>query len=167
LLALVSACDLHPQGPPCRVEDPQPGYRSNAGCVVLVNGHVLLLTHRDDGKLGVPGGAREGNESAQCTAHRETWEETGLDLRVGRMLGRMRYGYTLYRCHADQSMDSAREPELPWFARPEMTDISWMRPNEIPLERWRYIEQERAFRDLLNKALQDSTHPRDPEATRD
>lgn len=153
VLALVGGCDLHPDAPPCRVENPQPDYRANAGCVVLAGNRVLVLTHRQDGKLGIPGGASEPGESAQCTAHRETFEETGLDVRVGRRLGRMRYGFTLYLCHTDQPMDPAEKPELPWYARPEMTDARWMRPDSIPMERWRYAEQSRAFLKLMNRAL--------------
>ena len=155
-LALAGGCDLHPPSPPCRVADPQPDYHANAGCVILADNHVLVLTHRrhrKGGKLGIPGGAQEGDESAQCTAHRETWEETGLDVRVGEMLGRMRYGFTLYRCHTDETMDPEEKPGLPWYARAEMADASWMRPAEIPLERWRYAEQSQAFLKLIGRAL--------------
>ncbi len=52
------------------------------GCVVLHNGHILMLKHK---KLGVwlyPGGHLEQNETPIDTALRETFEETGLKVRI-------------------------------------------------------------------------------------
>ena len=67
-----------------RVAGQEDDRRANAGCLILHEDKVLLITHRWGGKLGVPGGTREADELAQCTAHRETLEETGLAVTVGR-----------------------------------------------------------------------------------
>ncbi|WP_366492917.1 NUDIX hydrolase [Alcanivorax sp.] len=53
---------------------------ANAGCLIIQNDKVLLLSHRWGDKLGVPGGTLEDGELAQCTAWRETREETGTKL---------------------------------------------------------------------------------------
>jgi 8-oxo-dGTP diphosphatase len=55
-----------------------------AGLLVLAGGRVLLA-HRavwshHGGTWGIPGGARDGAESARTAALREATEETGLDI---------------------------------------------------------------------------------------
>ena len=65
-----------------RVPGQEDDRRANAGCLIIQDDKVLLLTHRWGGKLGVPGGTREDGELAQCTAWRETREETGVAVTV-------------------------------------------------------------------------------------
>lgn len=152
ILIAVSACDPRPAAPACRAQAPTPEREANAGCVILDQDHLLVLRHRFGGELGIPGGASQKGESAQCTAHRETWEETGLDVRVGRELGRLRYGYTLYRCHPEGDLDRSTEPVLPWFARLETTGVEWMPLEALPRDQWRYREQVDAFLELVERA---------------
>ncbi len=154
ILILVSACDPRPDAPQCRTRAPAPETerQANAGCVILDQDHLLVLRHRFGGELGIPGGARHKGESAQCTAHRETWEETGLDVRVGRELGRLRYGYTLYRCYPDESLDHSTKPVLPWHARLETTGVEWMPLEALPRDQWRYREQVDAFLERVKRA---------------
>jgi 8-oxo-dGTP pyrophosphatase MutT (NUDIX family) len=60
------------------------------GVCALPDGHVLLChNHRGDWEL--PGGRPEPDESAQECLIREMWEETGLAVRVGRLLGTLEY----------------------------------------------------------------------------
>lgn len=47
---------------------------------------VLLLQRSDDGKWAVPGGAMEAGESLSEACVREVFEETGLKVRVNRLL---------------------------------------------------------------------------------
>ncbi len=95
VMLLIPCCLTGCAGAPtCRVaaglED---GRRGDSGCVIIDDASLLVIRHRLGGKLGLPGGAAAAGESAQCTAHRETWEETGLDVRVGRFLGRLDTGF--------------------------------------------------------------------------
>lgn len=134
---------------------PAPEHEANAGCVILNDDHLLVLRHRFGGELGIPAGASDRGESAQCTAHRETWEETGLDVRVGRELGRLRYGFTVYRCHPEELLDPSAEPVLPWHVRLEITGAEWMPLEALPRDQWRYREQVDAFLELVQQARED------------
>ena len=57
------------------------------GCVFNEKGEVLLQRRADSNKWGFPGGAIEIGETPQMTAVRELKEETGLDVKVGRLIG--------------------------------------------------------------------------------
>lgn len=50
--------------------------------------HKILLTRRaDNGRWCLPGGQMETGESAAENCQREVWEETGLHVRVTRLIG--------------------------------------------------------------------------------
>jgi 8-oxo-dGTP diphosphatase len=60
------------------------------GVYTLPDGRVLLCrNHRGDWEL--PGGRPEPHESGDECLVREMWEETGLAVRVGRLLGTVEY----------------------------------------------------------------------------
>ena len=48
---------------------------------------VLLTQRADNGRWCLPGGAMEAGESAAEACAREVWEETGLEVRVKRLIG--------------------------------------------------------------------------------
>ena len=48
---------------------------------------VLLTRRSDNGRWCLPGGQMEVGESAAETCQREVWEETGLHVRIGRLIG--------------------------------------------------------------------------------
>jgi 8-oxo-dGTP pyrophosphatase MutT (NUDIX family) len=48
---------------------------------------VLLTQRTDNGRWCLPGGAMEAGESAAEACEREVWEETGLKVRVTRLVG--------------------------------------------------------------------------------
>lgn len=56
-------------------------------CIVNENNEVLLQKRGDCNKWGLPGGALELGESAEEALIREVKEETGLDVRVEKLLG--------------------------------------------------------------------------------
>ena len=57
------------------------------GCIFNHKGEVLLHRRGDTDKWGFPGGAIELGETPQMAAIREAKEETGLDVKVGRIIG--------------------------------------------------------------------------------
>lgn len=64
-----------------------------AGAIITdEQGRVLLQQRGDRGTWGLPGGALELGESAEEAAIREVREETGLEVRVERLVG----AYTKY-----------------------------------------------------------------------
>ncbi len=137
MLALLLLAGCRP-APDCRVREGRSEQRqASAGCVILRNDHMLVLEHRFSGKLGLPGGGRKGGESAQCTAHRETYEETGLDVRVGRRLGLLHKGFTVYHCRADAGADAA-PPSSAWL---EVRDLQWHKPDSLKREQWRHADE--------------------------
>lgn len=59
-------------------------------CVVPRNGKVLMIRRATDlgyGLWGLPGGFVDRGEQLESAAAREVWEETGLKVEVGRLLG--------------------------------------------------------------------------------
>lgn len=153
-LSLV-ACHDAPPSPPCRTSEPVVSDHANAGCVIFQNDQLLVLKHRFGGKMGIPGGTALDDEPAQCTAHRETWEETGLDVTVGERLGTMRYGFALFHCYPDKPLVTDEPLSLPWHAWLEITDAVWLAPEEIPRDQWRYEDQVELFLELATRGRGD------------
>ena len=92
---------MTPDPPPCAIEPEQlDDLQADAGCLIIRDEMVLLIRGRRSDKLSLPGGASRSPELAQCTAHRETWEETGIDVRVGGFIGRTNTDFYLYDCSA-------------------------------------------------------------------
>lgn len=97
----------------------------------------VLLQHRAPwshlgGTWGVPGGARDSHEDVVTTALRETWEETGLDLSAGRLLGVYRdihpdWSYTTVLVAVSESAAptaNAESVELRWLPAADVTQMS-------------------------------------------
>lgn len=60
------------------------------GCSAAIldeNGRVLLTRRTDNGQWCLPGGRMESGESAAEACEREVFEETGLNVRVKRLVG--------------------------------------------------------------------------------
>ncbi len=117
VLTLFSCSPSIPSTPYCRVSDVLQGELSNsnnsqfndffaAACLIKTQNDVLLIRHRLSGKLDFPGGGRKDNESAACTAHRETWEEIGLNVEIQQFLGTTSNGLLLFGCHTQAGVAS-------------------------------------------------------------
>jgi 8-oxo-dGTP diphosphatase len=64
-------------------------YRISAGAIIEDHGRVLLVRHVVPGRYDfwvAPGGGVKDEESYEEAATREVWEETGLNVKVGRLL---------------------------------------------------------------------------------
>ena len=141
-LSLLSGCVATEGAPPC----PFSGEADNApsaGCLVLVHGKILVVESTYGG-VTPPGGKATKGESAQCAAHRETWEETGLDLMPGELVHVFDTGFHLYYCHihADSGMvelGPAREVKG-WY---------WLSIDDFDKVEWRYVGEGQILRHLL------------------
>ena len=134
-----------------RVPGQEDDRRANAGCLILHDDKVLLITHRWGGKLGVPGGTREADELAQCTAHRETSEETGLAVKVGRRLVVMKNGFHLYRCYPERA--SSESLPVPTSALTEVKALDWYLLDSLARDRWRFAYQFELFLEVAGNAI--------------
>ncbi|MFC1465356.1 MAG: NUDIX domain-containing protein [Candidatus Brachytrichaceae bacterium NZ_4S206] len=62
--------------------------QSSASAFILnEQGHVLLQLRQDNHHWALPGGRQDVGESITQTCVREVWEETGLRVRVKRLIG--------------------------------------------------------------------------------
>ena len=136
----LSGCSQHP---PCSVTKGDMGVPS-AGCLVVTNGELLLVKIMG-GTYGPPGGAVMSNESAQCAAERETWEETGVHVTAGELAAEFDNGFRLYWCEAA----SGREIEI---SRPlEIQHADWYAPELFQHLKWRYANQADIIRALMTE----------------
>lgn len=134
-----------PQATPrCAIEDSQADGRiGNAGCLVRNGSRMLVVRHRRSGRLVSPGGFSEAGEPAQCTAQRETWEETGLEVKVGPLLKRFDNGFLLYACRVSTEPAGTAIPQtlsVPVQAAGEVTRVLWIDPAGLRTEDWRFPE---------------------------
>lgn len=124
-----------------------------AGCFIRAAGKVLLVRNRWNGKLGFPGGFSEFKEAAQCTAHRETWEETGLQVEVGMLAMRFENGFALYHCQLLLNQDVDGSIPVPMSGVAEISQILWADPHRVSFYKWRFPQQLPEFLRLFDQEL--------------
>ncbi|WP_139137305.1 NUDIX hydrolase, partial [Vibrio tasmaniensis] len=64
-----------------------PDHIAGALCVVRADNQIVLVDELITGQLSLPGGTVVSGESPSVAAQRETWEEAGLSVTVGDVLG--------------------------------------------------------------------------------
>lgn len=112
----------------------------NAGCLVVQSGAVLLVQQQRGGTWGIPGGTAEPGERAACTAARETYEETGLEVRVLAPLRVLDNGFHIYHCEVDAGAelmprDSIEIRAAAWMGTTQRQHLPWRFPDQrIPTE---------------------------------
>ena len=137
---LLSACSRQPT---CSVASGDMGVPS-AGCLAVDNGELLLVKIMG-GTYGPPGGSTKSNESAQCAAERETWEETGVQVSARELAAEFDNGFRLYWCEAAWG----REIEI---SRPiEIQHADWYAPDLFQKLKWRYANQADIIQTLISE----------------
>ncbi|WP_241264236.1 NUDIX domain-containing protein [Bowmanella dokdonensis] len=148
------ACTVEPPAQPmCRVnEQAREATPGNAACLIKIDKWLVTIGHRHSGRLDLPGGLSNGDESAQCTAHRETWEETGFNVEVGEYLGRNAEGFRFYQCQLQGNFGKEfMEFPVPEWASSEVSSIQLTDPYEIQLQDWRFEDELLQIRALFNQ----------------
>ncbi|MEE4184529.1 MAG: NUDIX hydrolase [Gammaproteobacteria bacterium] len=140
-LALLAGCAPAIQPPACPAAAASADERrGNAGCLIVNNGRILVLRHQPTGKIGLPGGTPQTAERAACTAHRETFEETGLTVEIGPFVAQMENGFLVYACQlADTGY--AEKFAVPAHARREVREIFWASLDDQRAHNWRFPTQ--------------------------
>jgi 8-oxo-dGTP pyrophosphatase MutT (NUDIX family) len=128
--------------PPCNFIG-TPDLALSAGCFA-VSDEGLLLVQGLNGKVSPPGGSSEPGESAQCTAFRETWEETGLRLHPRELLRVFDTGFHLYRCERDSHSGAIDPP-----ARLEVRAAFYLPAGRFDSYEWRYTDQKSLLEAML------------------
>jgi 8-oxo-dGTP diphosphatase len=146
LLLLCCACT---EAPPCLVE---PGReddrRGNSTCLVEEGGRVLLVRQRFSGRVALPGGRREPGETGQCTAHRETLEETGFEVVVGGLLGETS-GTLIFGCRLRDGSADSPVPGASGLSRLEVSGASWVPADSFGRLDWRFDDHEDEILEIL------------------
>lgn len=121
-----------------------------AACLIRLDFDVLLIRHRLSNKLDFPAGTINEGESAQCAAHREVWEETGLNVFVGELLTTTKSGMPVFNCHGEDfllSLQSTTEP--PYWATIEVAELVRVNPFDIEHDALRFGDDLTPLRDAF------------------
>lgn len=132
VIALLAGCSG--DAPPCPISDSTLA-PANAGCFIIDEGRLLVIRDQTS-KLSIPGGGKEAGESPQCTAHRETWEETGLDVTPTDLVAVFDNGFHLFNCTLHEGSGEVDPP-----LRFEVQEAFWLAPEDFQQHQWRYPEQ--------------------------
>lgn len=112
-----------------------------------------MVRHRFNGKLGFPAGGASPGESAQCVAHRETWEEAGVAVVVHGLITRLGTGLALYRCElTDPAVADSNELTVPHSALTEISEVLWRDPRTTEAHEWRFPRDYPVVIELFNES---------------
>ncbi|HCA75323.1 MAG TPA: DNA mismatch repair protein MutT [Alteromonas sp.] len=149
---------LPPSAPSCRISEnasplPPLPEATAAACLIRIGNSVLMVRHRLSGKLDFPAGGLQGDESLRCAAHRETWEETGFNLEVGKLLTYSSSGMPVFHCKGEASMTAlAEQVPAPGWAKIEVTGLIRVNPFELTDEALRFNDDLIPLRDAFVQA---------------
>ena len=142
LCVALTACSIAEEVPPCPFTG-EGDSAPSAGCLVVVHNKVLVVESTYGG-VTPPGGKTQERESAQCAAHRETLEETGLDLMPGELFHVFDTGFHLYHCEIH-----ARSGTVELGPLREVKGWYWLSVEDFDKVEWRYAGQGEVLRRLL------------------
>ena len=135
LLLPLEACS--DDAPDCRIAAGKThAAEGSAGCLIERRRKMLIVRHLMSGKLGMPAGFGESGESAQCTAHRETWEEAGVAVQVGELLWEdPANDFYLFACYLEGDRDQSGPDGV------EIEAVMWLDPHGLESSQWRFPDQ--------------------------
>jgi predicted NUDIX family NTP pyrophosphohydrolase len=105
----------------------------NAGCLIIHNKKILLVKSYHNNYLNIPGGTQKKKETSACTAHRETFEETGVSVKVQDHIMTANNGFHIFSC------DAKGEIDLSYSKKYEINQITLLPINDV--ENYRYPKQ--------------------------
>ena len=147
---LIAACsEAPPPSPTCRItQDFQATYNGPAACLIRVQNTLMVLAHSANGKYDLPKADSLSQEAAQCTAHRATWEQTGFNVEVDKLLGITKNGTHLFSCRLHSGFNAYDGPiDPPDWASPKAEQIVFIDPFDTRNDVWRYPDNLIMYRD--------------------
>ena len=141
------------------------GNVKGAACIIRADNKLVMVHEIITKKLSLPAGRVEPGEDPPIAAQRETWEETGLVVKIDGVLGRTKDA-VFYDCVSESDIVSFQFNniydgyELPiWFAPHygvEIASAMLVNPDNIPASDYRYPEQMEWVSQLTKKATDQS-----------
>lgn len=109
--------------------------KGKAACLIKVNNKLLVVKKKKNKKLDLLGGKAKKDEIAQCTAYRETWEETGLQVKVEKLLSKESDNghklFFIFQCTLEDEISTSRTIAIPDSGSDEIIEALWVLPAEL------------------------------------
>ncbi len=119
-----------------------------AGAVVEYQGGIVLLRREIDPRAGFwvhPGGFVDRGETLEAAARRETFEEVGLDVEIGRLLG----AYSFAESEVVVVTFAARALSGTPMVGDESLEVAMFQPRDIPWDRLAFPSTHLALKEYL------------------
>ncbi|RLP54252.1 MAG: NUDIX hydrolase [Ketobacter sp.] len=146
-----SGCSSTP-APQCNqaLQDESEG---NAGCLIVRGNDVLMVQQSLTGNWSIPGGTAEEGERSVCTAARETYEETGLKVKVVKKINLLDKRFHLYHCVEEELMlnQTPSINELIPVDTIEIRSAQWQSPQQRENLDWRFPDQKKLINQLVDQ----------------
>lgn len=116
---------------------------ANAGCLIMQNEKTLLVRDYNNHTYSIPAGTSNKIESAACTAHRETFEESGINVQVVKKLYVTDNGFNIFLCEPISVIDFnyQKKYEIDEVVFKKISDIeNYKYPNQLNLIK-RYLSK--------------------------
>lgn len=138
-----------PAPPTCRIANEfNADYQGPSACVIRVQESLLVLKYSSSGQYDLPYGDPLIDESAQCTAHRATWEQTGINVNVDQLLGITQSGLMLFSCELGGGFTSDDGPiDVPGWSSGDIQQIEFINPFDTRYDSWRQPNNLIMYRD--------------------
>jgi len=149
VLTLLQACTSENlPAPSCRVNANYVSNQQGPGaCIVRLN-HKLLVTQLHSGQYDLPISDSISDRSAQCSAHYEMWQQTGLNIEVEKVVGIQKNGTWLFACRLESGFDGTEAPfDPPPWSQHQIDKVAFIEPFTIELDSWHRPDQFIVVRD--------------------
>jgi len=117
----------------------------SAGCYIrhnnkflIVHYPIMVLNMSASNKYSVPSGSVDQGESSACAAARETFEETGIDVRVEKEIKSFANGFVLFEC---TPVNPVTAEQLKYTKLFEIAKIEFIDPVHIDMKKSRFPSQ--------------------------
>jgi hypothetical protein len=149
-LTLFSCETPTPSPPYCRSQGNVETVGSSAACLILVQDKVLMLRDRQSDHLFLPNVVPKDGETAQCAAHRATWEKTGLNVLVSMPLANTPAGGSIFLCTEQAGLNQMPDIiDAPFWGQDEVRNLEKIAPFELNADELQFKDNLIPLRDAF------------------